>query len=207
MNKTFDIYKFLKKRPLSWSSLSCFEYNPEEWYQRYPLGVKSAENAEMKFGKIFADSCEAGNPLRPVTVLSAVEHPFKVVFGKIHMVGFADTFDKDTKRRIGEYKTGVKPWTQKRVNEHGQIDMYLLMNFITNRVKPEEVKAFLEWIPTMRIDQENGDFSKGDYRVEFRAEDEVFHFDTKRTMSDILHFGARINKAVLEMQEYVRNHE
>jgi hypothetical protein len=199
VNKNFDIIEFFKTRPLSWSSMSSFEYNPEEWYENYILGKKKDPSPEMLFGKIFAESCENRKPLAPVTLLSKMEQPFKVVFGKIHMVGFADTFDDVLKTTIGEYKTGkmTKPWTQDRVDKHGQITLYALFNLIKNKIKPDDCKFFLEWVPTIQ---------RGDFSIEILKNEKVRHFDTKRTMKDVLEFGVRINRVVKDMEKYVRNH-
>lgn len=203
-NKHFDIYAFLKKRPLSWSAMSSFEYDPEQWYRRYFLNEEQAPSAEMLFGKKFADACEARKPLAPVTLLCKMEQPFKVVFNKVPLVGYADTYCQKTKAHIGEYKTGkmkstgADSWDQKRVDEHGQITMYALMNYITNKKKPEDCKFFLEWVPTVQA---------GDFSIDLLKPVKVYHFDTKRTMRDILDFGARINRTVKAMQDYVRNHE
>lgn len=193
------IKKFIKDRPLSWSAISSFEYDPEQWYQNYYLGIKTPPTPEMIFGKKFADSCEAGKPLAPVTLLSKMEQGFKVVFGDIPLIGFADTFDHIGKKKIGEYKTGIKAWDQKRVDEHGQITMYALMNYISSRIKPEDTKFFLEWIPTKKM---------GDYSIEFAHNPpQVIHFKTKRTMKDILEFGARINSTVQKMEDYINKRE
>lgn len=207
-NKTFDIYKFLEKRPLSWSAISSFDYDPEQWYQNYIMKNRQPLSPELIFGNKFAISAEKRKPLRPVTLLSQMEKGFKVVFGKIHLTGFADTYCRISKRKIGEYKTGVKKWDQKRVDEHGQITLYCLMNYIAHKMKPEDLKLFLEWIPTIKIPQENGDYSRFDYRIDFDpAYDKAVHFDTKRTMKDMLAFGQYINETVLKMQKYVRDHE
>ncbi len=198
---------FNKDRPLSWSAISSFEYDKEQWYRRYVLGEQDKPSPELIFGKAFADSVEAGKPLAPVTQHSKVEQQFTVMFGPIPLVGYADTFDDAYFRAIGEYKTGVKKWDQKRVDEHGQITMYCLMNFITNRIKPDEVDLFLEWIPTMKIPKENGDFGDFDYEIAFASNPpEVIKFKTRRTMADILEFGARIVRVYNEMEQYALQH-
>lgn len=197
MNKDFSIHTFLKTRPLSWSAMSSFEYSPEQWYCRYILNEEQPESPEMLFGKLFAQSCEERRPLATVTMLSKMEQPFKVIFSKILLVGFADTFDDVTFKTIGEYKTSKNPWTQAKVDAHGQLTMYALMNFITNRVRPEQVHFFLESVLTEQL---------GDYSIRLKKPIIVSHFDTKRTMHDILAFGTRINTVVKDMEAYVRNH-
>lgn len=189
--------KAWKVRPFSWSQLSSFEYDPEQWYKNYFLGQRSDPSAEMEFGKVFAQSVEDGKPIVDVPTQNAVEYPFKVKYGKIILVGFADSFCTLTKKKLEEYKTGKRAWDQKRADGHGQIDMYLLMNYITHKVRPEEVECRIHWIPT----QDNGDFS-----ISFVKPVRVHSFPTKRTMQDILRFGQRINDTISLMEKYARQH-
>lgn len=216
---TFD-----KERPLSWSALSSFEYDREQWWEKYCLHAKCTREPqspddppafcvisnkldrqcpvirttpEMRFGKAFADSVEAGNPLVPVIVQSSVEHPFKAKFGKIELVGYGDSFCSFTRRLLEEYKTGRKEWTQKRADEHGQFDMYLLILWLSEKINPAEVKCRLHWIPTVQ----NADLS-----IAFKQPIVPIIFNTKRTMTHILKFGARINRVYKEMEEYAKKH-
>lgn len=194
--KTFD-----KSRPLSWSAISSFEYDPEQWYRKYVLNQKDDETKEMIFGKKLATALELGKcDIKDLVekLPHKKEHPFKVMFGKIPLIGFCDDFDDKNFTTLNEVKTGKKPWTQKRADEHGQIDMYLLMNFITNKIRPEDVKCAIHWLPT----QENGDFS-----ITFIEPVKVHTFHTKRTMAQILAFGARINRVYQEMETYCKLHD
>lgn len=214
-------YEFDLKRPLSWSSKSSWDWDREEWFFKYIVHGKCIREPEsfcvvvgaysdacpqvkttkeMEFGKALAKSIEDGTCPYPDLMRHLTgkkEHPFKVMFGKIPLVGYADDFDQETFKRLEEVKTGKKAWDQKRVDGHGQIDMYLLMNLIANKIKPEEVACRLHWLPT----QENGDFS-----ISFIEPVQVITFPTKRTMKDILNFGMRLNKTYTEMQEYVKAH-
>lgn len=192
---------FNKTRPLSWTAISSFQYNPEQWYKKYVLGEDLGTSREMKFGKIVGKKLETDLKYLPqIPRHSKMEHPFKVMFGKIPMTGYADTFCDKTNRKLAEYKTGKKPWTQKRVDEHGQIDMYCLMNLITNKIRPEDVEITLAWMPT----QDNGDFS-----ISFvePIEKNIKIFRTKRTTTQILNFGAFINQIYKEMEKYAQEHE
>jgi len=193
--RTFD-----KTRPLSWSAISSFEYDPEQWYRKYVLGKADAETAEMIFGKKIAQSIEDGTCIVP-GLLKALqkkkEHQFKVMFGKIPLVGYADAFCDEHFKNLDEVKTGKRAWDQKRADEHGQIDMYLLMNYITNRVKPDDVECAIYWIPT----RETGDFG-----IDFVHPITFHKFKTKRTMQQILNFGARINRIYKEMEMYAESH-
>jgi hypothetical protein len=195
--------RFLK-RPLSWSQLSAFEYSKSDWYDKYILGIETPPNPEMVFGKKLAKSIEDGKPLAPVTLLPKCEHKFEFFWEGIKCIGFADGFDPKTKRNLIEYKSGVKSWDYKRVRDHGQIDFYLLGNYQTDKVKPEEVECFLEWIPTKRVHTKSSGLSKGDYKIEFATDPPTVHrFPTSRSFVDILKFGQRIVKTVEEMEAYL----
>lgn len=198
-----------KKRPFSWSQLSAWEYSPEEWFARYVLGIPERETPELIFGKKFADAAELRKPLAPITLLEKMEKPLSAKLGTLELVGYADTHGKKGSDGepgcfFGEYKTGVKPWDQKRVDEHGQLTMYALMHYLEEAVKPEEMRFFLEWVPTVRVDRHNGDMQGFDYDIEFASNPpEVVPFETKRTMLEVMQFASRVKAARKAMKEYV----
>jgi len=187
-----------KERDLSWSQLSSFEYDPDQWYRRYFEKEEQHETAEMVFGKVIGERLASDpNFLPEVPRLSKFEHKFRVVYDGITLVGYADGFCNKTKKKLIEYKTGVKKWDQKRADEHGQIDAYLLMHYITTKIKPEEVECHLVWLPTER--KEYGDFNV-DIKLIEPATPKIFK--TKRTMADILNFASRIKRTYKEMEKY-----
>ncbi len=200
--KELGVYKW-EDRPMSWSQISSFEWDKEQWYQKYYLNLSPDTTAEMEFGKKIGRMLETNPKFLPMIPRhNKMEHPFVCKFGKIPagLIGYGDTFCDITFKKGGEFKTGKKAWDQKRADEHGQITMYLLMNYIMTKVKPEEVDFFLAWMPT----QDNGDFS-----ISFvePIEKNIKIFKTKRTMMDILQFGKRINNIHTQMLEYIKNHD
>lgn len=182
---------FLKTRPLSWSAISSFNYNPEQWYNKYILGKKDPETEAMKFGKAFGKSCEARKPLAPVTLYKDVEYPLNVVFNGIPLIGYIDTYEPHTAFR--EFKTSNKVWTKNKALSHGQLRQYALMLFIQHKVKPEDLKIHLDCIQTIET---------GDFKVEFLKPIVVHTTEVKLTMSDILSFGSDIKETVKQMGEY-----
>lgn len=194
MNKsTFD-----RKRPLSWSAISSFEYDKEQWYRKYVLGQTDAATPEMLFGsKVGRDIAEARVHMPHITRYEIFEHKLEFKFGKIPMIGFIDGWSPSIKN-LGEYKTGKRAWTQKRADEHGQFDMYLLGLFVTEKIMPHTINCFLHWMPT----QDNGDFT-----ISFVNANTCHTFATRRTMRQILSFGMRINRVYKEMDEYCKNHD
>lgn len=187
-----------KNRPLSWSAISSFRYNPDEWYEKYILGKPTETSKEMEFGKAVGKKLETDPTYLPhIPRLNKMEHGWTVCFSGIHLTGFADSFCTITNKSLKEYKTGKKVWDQKRVDEHGQITLYCLMNYITNKIRPEDTEIELIWMPT----KENGDFS-----ISFiePIEKNTKFFKTKRTILDIMIFGKYIVDTVEDMKEYLR---
>jgi len=190
----------LNSRPLSWSSLSSWEWNKEEWAKKYLEGIETPPSEEMRFGSRVGKKLETDPTYLPmIHRCSKMENEFCVSMSGIKMLGYADSFDNVSFLVGDEYKSGVKPWDQNRVDQHGQITMYLLMNYITNKIKPEYVHFRLWWMPTTRI--ETGDFKVA---IDFvpDIENNIKVFETKRTMVDILKFAAYIKKTYKEMQEF-----
>ena len=216
-----------KDRPLSWSAISSFEWDPEQWYQRYVVhgACKRATDTtpaycmitlcndpdcpaiktspEMIFGSTIGKKLETDPKFLPqVPRHSKMEHEFKCPFKGVRagLVGYADSFCRITDKKLAEYKTGKKAWDQLRADLHGQLTMYLLMNYILKKIRPEDVEIMLIWMPT----KDNGDFS-----ISFiePIEKHIKIFYTKRTMMDILQFGKRINTVYAAMEKYAEGRQ
>lgn len=209
----FSIYEFLKTRPLSWSALSSFEYDPEQWYRRYYLGIESEKSAEMEFGSMIGKRLESDPTFLPqIPRQSKMEHKFVTELDfsewdgnelvkekKIPIIGYADSFCGKTYLFLEEYKTGKKSWDQKRADKHGQVEFYLLMNLFINRIQPQDVKCRITWMPTWKDE-------KGVIRFLEPIEKRIKTFETKRTMRQIMIFADRIRENVEAMERYVNNH-
>lgn len=189
-------YSIDKTRALSWSSISSFEYNKEQWFDTYILG-KRQETAALSFGSLVDKKLQDDPAYLPEIVrLPLLQHKMNAMFGKIPLVGVADGFDR-AGHKLLDYKTGKVVWNQKRADETGQLTMYCLLLYITEKIKPEEMDLSIIWLETC----ENGDFS-----ISFKEPLIVRTFETKRTMKQILTFGMKINKTYREMEEYVKGH-
>jgi len=189
-------------RPFSWSQFSSFRYDKKKWYDSYILDIKQS-SVELTFGSWAGKRLETDPDFIPqVPRHNKMEMPFKVVFGDMTIVGYADSFCTITNRKLLEYKTGVKKWDKKRVDEHGQLTMYALMNYITNKIAPEDMEIQLVWLPTKK--KVTGDFHEAIDFIE-PIEKNLKIFKTKRTMTDIVKFGAEIKEVYREMEEYLQN--
>ncbi len=197
MKDKFDIFSvYHKERPLSWSAISSFEYDPEQWYNSYILGIRQ-ESKQLAFGS-WVDNKLQTDP----TFLSQVER-FPVaqyamrasLKGVVPLIGYADGWDPTPgKYRLNDDKTGVKAWTQKRANDTGQLTCYAFLIFLTTGIKPEEIDFSITWLPT----EEKGDFSIG--FKDNPVVPKIFH--TKRNMVQVLEFGKRVKDTLKDMEEY-----
>jgi len=193
-----------KNRPISWSQLSLWEWSKEEWYDKYILNKQTIVTPELEFGSRIGKKLETDPTYLPIIPRhNKMEHEFKVNIGGIELIGYADSFCTITNKKLLEFKTGVKAWDKKRVDSHGQLDMYLLMNYITNKIKPEDVEVMLVWMPTQR--KESGTFEVEISFIE-PIEENIKFFKTKRTMVDILKFAAYVKKTYKAMQAYAKKY-
>lgn len=185
-----------KDRPLSWSAISSFEYDPEQWARKYIDHIEEPVSLAMAFGKEIGGHYEHDTLLRPELPREEVfEYKLETIFNGIPLVGYIDAYTPHSS--LIELKTGRKAWDQKRADTHGQLDMYLLQLNLIHKVRPEDVRCRLIWLPTYEA---NG-------KVKFVNADDVRIFETKRTMLDLLRFGKRINDTYQAMQEYAEHRQ
>jgi len=191
-----DLNVQLRFPTLSWSSMNAFmEYDKEQWYESYVLGIRKPPNSAMKIG-IDVGERIVSDP----TFLPTIERPeifeknLSGIVGGVKITGHLDGYTPGA--GIDEYKTSVSKdrWTQKKVDEWGQLTFYCLLVYIHFRIPPEKLRLRLYSIPIV----EHGDFS---YTVGTPK-----MFKTKRTTLDIVKFGALIKEIHQQMLEYVDNH-
>lgn len=81
-----------------------------------------------------------------------MEQTIKCEIEGVPLFGFIDSFDP-MDCAILEYKTGVTPWNEKRVQEHLQLDLYsLAVETIFGKVQDE---VELIWMQTRKIETPN----------------------------------------------------
>lgn len=183
------------KRPLSWSCISSFRYNKEEWYNKYILGIPPPENAAMKFGKEVGEKLSTDpNYLPEVPRAQIYEYELKFKINGTPCVGYIDSYTPHD--LLLEYKTAGKAWTQDRADEHGQLSLYALGLYTLHKVKPEQLTIKLVSMATEQ---------RQDFTVGFVPDMKPEVFEVKLTMKDILMFGVEINKVIKEMESYVLN--
>lgn len=187
-----------KVRPLSYSQLSSFEYDSEQWYSNYVLGIREPANPAMLFGNTVGDTLGTPTSMVPDLIYPGIkEYELKANLGPIHIIGFCDAYCPETKV-LTENKTSATKdrWTQKKVDEHGQLTMYCLMLFLRDKVKPEDVTINLNFIPVRTVG----------FDFELPKPPTFQTFATRRTTRDILEYAVYIQHTVKLMEEYIINH-
>jgi len=187
-----------KDRPLSWSAISSFKYDPEQWYRKYILGQKEPPSEAMIFGKYVGDRLASDPDFLPeVPRYKVFEQKLTGKVGNIPLLGFLDGFNPET-RAFYEYKTSAntKRWTSKTVQEHGQILMYMYLLYTNYGIAPEKIGCHLVYIPVC----ENALFNLS------LSPDPIQIFGAKHTTLDVLRFANDVKEVYKEMEAYALAH-
>lgn len=190
-----DFYKRFIPRPLSYSQLSAWEYNKDEWYERYILNKRTPANSAMRAGTIIGDSIGTDKSLVPLLTPPGVkEYELRASLGDIHIVGYCDHYCPLT-HTLNENKTSTNrnKWNQKNVDEHKQLDMYALMLFLTHDVLPDDLTIYLNYIPVIE---------GADMRYYLPDPVEHYTFETKRTEQHLVNMTRYIENTVEDMCAY-----
>lgn len=184
------------KRSVSWSSISSFDWDPEQWFESYILGKKTTSR-EMEFGSLIDKRFQDDPTFVPeLPRYGMLQHKMEAKLSKFKIVGVPDDLCLNT-FKLFDLKTGKKPWDQKRADETGQLKMYLLLVWLIYKIPPEKFTCGIHWLPT----EERGDFS-----IQLIEPVVPQTYYVKITMRDILDFGVRIEKTVLKMKAYAERH-
>lgn len=136
----------LPKEYLSYSQLGMWLSNKEGYRARYYRNEDGIRSPEMDFGKEFAKKLENNDPsVSYVPRLTVCEQKIVTEIDGIKTLSFLDAFDPIT-GEFREYKTGKKPWDQKRVMNHLQLDFYSAV--VEQEHKLIHELCHLDWIQT-----------------------------------------------------------
>lgn len=156
---------------ISWSQLNTWEKGEEYFYKVYIAGEKF-ENKEMAFGSKIAESlegkisCEEGRFCKTyLPKMPKKEYEIRIDFEDVPILVKMDAFH-DKKLIVDEYKTGRNPWTQKKVDNHGQLTMYAMAVW-KKYGKIPDLRLF--WIPT-GLNDNNEVILTGEIPYEFKTE-------------------------------------
>lgn len=194
-----DLLKKALSRPFSWSQFSSFrDYDKDKWYQNYVLGFKEPPNAKMVFGSKVGKRIETDPSYIPQLPRNTMEYEMKASINDIELIGYADSYNPETKE-LDEFKTSSPTgWSQKKVDAHDQLTFYALLLYLNNKTKPEDLTIRLHHLHTC----EGGDFS-----IAFCKPFTIDTYTTKRTTEQVLMFASEIIRIRKEMEKYILAHE
>lgn len=130
------------------------------------------------------------------------KHPIVKVRGEVPILAFLDKYIIKM-NGIGEYKTGLAPWTMARVQKHDQLPYYGVG--LKWGGQPLPGFADLHWIPTEEIEQERVDFWRnGDKIIRAKGQIKTFHreFDER----EFERMEELIIKVASEISDAYQNH-
>ena len=178
--------------------MDLLERSEEKWIEQYIYGKRNRINRGMAFGKVMADSLEndeaSGNILLDLVIeripkfeIRDVPFTAELKTGKkiINIHCRPDSMKKDMSA-FKEYKTGQAGWTQKKVDEHGQITFYATGMYLKTGKIPHDIE--LVHIVTEKEDE-------GVPNSKLRATGEIKRYKTVRTMSQVLNMIIRMKRA------------
>jgi hypothetical protein len=192
----------LKSKPLSWSAMSSWFYDKDQWAKKYLDGIETPPNKEMLFGNVIGQKLASDQSFLPqVPRYKQFEKELRSKIGDIELIGFLDSFCPN-KKYFHEYKTSSnqKKWTQKSCEEHGQLDFYFFLLWLNYGKLPEEINCMLHYIPV----GENGQF---EMELQVSEINPVKSFKVKKTVKDILKFGNEIKKVYKEMEKFAKQYK
>jgi len=139
----------LPKGYLSWTQLDTWTKSPDTYVKYYMANQPRPHTVEMAFGKRSAEARENGDQSEiPVELrFELPEFKFDTLVEGVRCIGAADAMKAD----FGEFredKTGVIPWTAKRVQGHDQLVFYAMLTLYQVGAIPN--RAHVLWLPTKK---------------------------------------------------------
>ncbi len=152
-----------------------------ELKKEYPMD-ENMESVLMELDIDGESEYQIGNSGKPDD-----KHPVCKIRGEVPILAFLDKYRPDGS--IGEYKTGLQPWTLAKVQKHDQLIMYGVGLKWMGRPLPEY--ADLHWIETVETQKESTDFWRdGDKIIGATGRIKTFHreFDEREyeRMEDLI---------------------
>lgn len=186
---------------ISYSQLMLVEKSEEQYVLQYIRGLKPKSNINMKFGELMANALEkdegTSDPILDLMIAQLPKFanrdiPFeaKLKDGKEEIILLAkpDSWKPDGSAFL-EYKTSVRDWKQKMVDESDQITFYATAFYLAFGKIPEDIE--LVQVKTAY---------RGNKGVVV-ATGEILRFPTKRKLLDIIKMSSRIKKGWKKIKE------
>ena len=137
----------LPKQHISVSQVQLWEQDPIAYQKKYFIGLPDKPSPFMDFGKQFAKDIEdyrngiqrdfnfPNQFLETTHIYPYVEYKLEHDFTTFKFLGFIDNMSEDYEIVV-DFKTGTAPWTQARLEESLQMQIYSTIIFYQFQVLP-----------------------------------------------------------------------
>jgi hypothetical protein len=137
----------LPKEHISVSQVQLWEQDPIAYQKKYFIGIPDKPSPFMDFGKQFATDIEdyrngvqrdfnfPNQFLETTHIYPYVEYKLEHDFTTFKFLGFIDNMSEDYEIVV-DFKTGTAPWTQARLEESLQMQLYSTVIFYQFQVLP-----------------------------------------------------------------------
>lgn len=144
---------FLVNNKLSFSQLNTWINSKNDYIKYYINGEPFISNKYIEWGNIIHKKIESGelDIFKLQESEKYVEREIEILGKKIIINGYIDSYEKG---KLLDYKTSQKEWTQKKVDDHLQLDFYKLLldedlkiaiiNIVLNQDKIQYIKNFVK---------------------------------------------------------------
>lgn len=143
----------LPKSYLSYSAASLWYRSKSAFRSRYYLNAPSTSSPQTELGKELADLIK-DNPNHPsiahIPKLPIRDEGFTVDISGVPVLMYPDSLSLDGVPSFYEYKSGVEPWTQEKVDAHMQLKLYSLG--IKEKYGAVQDVCTLFWLVTRMVD-------------------------------------------------------
>lgn len=191
-----------QNRAVSWSQLSLWKRNKNQWFDSYILDKKFSPTAAMIFGSVVGDTLGTGKKKSMVPKLEKYlkgekEHEIHVRLNNKMLIGYTDHYCP-VKKILNENKTSqtANRWNQIEVDNSGQLTMYALMIMLRDGTPPDDLEIYLNVVPV--FNRPFGGFHIPD-------PNNFYRYQTKRTVLQCLDFGSKIEQRIKQMEHFARH--
>jgi len=197
----------LPKGYLSWSQMQVWETNKGRYRREYFETGKKLDTKYLRFGKSVAEKIEDGSYkdiLPDLEVYQIPEYKILVTLDGVELLSYVDSYYKPGEpdpNVFKEVKTGKHPWTQLKVQNHGQLLFYAVGLRIAHGSMPPFCE--LDWLETKDTERkEKSGFYTEDDKIVLTGKMKTFrrYFDERELDA----MEARILKNAKEIDEAYR---
>jgi len=221
----------LPKGYISWSAMDTWERSRERFAREYFMQGTKLDTPALRFGKKIAEYLEELKEIekgltyeeRPMAIeilkerhnldditaetigriesYDISEHKMVTTIGGVPVLSFIDSYDP-VSGNFREYKTGKIPWTQAKVQKHGQLAFYAAA--LRTIVGDYPAYCHLDWIETTDTAEVTGDIETDFFaqnKKELRLTGNIKPFKREFDEREIDRMEERIIKAATEISE------